>query len=123
MTEHIEQGLSGKAVQSSMEEAEKAKKKRSQSDKVGINRWTQQLVLRCLDRLEALESEARWSRRMLDRLGEAGYSQADVEGFAVVDAVDKEILQRLLEVGVDGALPKDLAAEVNRRSGYSLKSL
>ena len=26
-----------------------------------------------------------------------------------------------LEVGVDGALPKDLAVEVNRRDGYNLK--
>jgi hypothetical protein len=45
----------------------------------------------------------------------------DIEHFAGLDSVDKEIVQRLLEVGVDGALPKDLAFEVNNRNGYSLK--
>jgi hypothetical protein len=54
-------------------------------------------------------------------LGEADYSQSDVEHFAVLDAVDREIMQRLLEVGVVGALPKDVAAEVNKRGGYGLK--
>jgi hypothetical protein len=121
LIEHIEQGLDEKAVQSPVKEAEKGKKKRSQSDKAGINRWNQQLILRCLTKLESLEAEARWIRVKLDRLGEADYSREDIERFAVMDAVDKEILQRLLEVGVDGALPKDVAAEVNRRVGYSLK--
>lgn len=121
MTEHIEQGLSKKAVQSVEKPVEKPKKKRSQSDKVGANRWTQQLVIRCLAKLEVLETEARWTRHRLERLGEADYSKEDVERFAVLDAVDKEILQRLLEVGVFGVLPKDLAAEVNRRCGYNLK--
>jgi hypothetical protein len=60
-------------------------------------------------------------RHKLDRLGEADYSQADIEHFAVLDSVDKEIVQRLLEVGVDGALPKDVAAEVNRRCGFNLR--
>jgi hypothetical protein len=121
LTEHIEQGLSGKAVQSSMEGAEKAKKKRSQAEKYGRHRWNQDLLKRVLDTQERIECELRWVRHKLDRLGEADYSKEDVERFAVLDAVDKEILQRLLEVGVDGALPKDLAAEVNRRGGYSLK--
>ena len=35
--------------------------------------------------------------------------------------VDKEIVQRLLEVGVDGALPKDVEAEVNKRCGSALR--
>ena len=63
----------------------------------------------------------RWVRDKLDRMGEADYSKEDIEHFAVLDAVDKEIMQRLLEVGVDGALPKDVAAEVNKRGGYALK--
>jgi hypothetical protein len=54
-------------------------------------------------------------------LGEAEYSQVDIEHFAVLDEVDREIMQRLLEVGANGALPKDVATEVNKRSGYGLK--
>jgi hypothetical protein len=68
-----------------------------------------------------LKTELRWVRHKLDRLGEAEYSRGDVEHFAVQDEVDREIVQRLLEVGVDGALPKDVAVEVNRRGGYGLK--
>ena len=120
MTEQNEQGLAEKAVQNSMEAVEKPQKRRSQSDKTGINRWNQQLILRCLAKLEALETETRWIRHKMDRLGEANYSREDVERFSVMDAVDREIVQRLLEVGVSGALPKDVAAEVNRRDGYSL---
>jgi hypothetical protein len=121
LTEHIEQGLSENIVQSSTEGVKKPKKKRSQIAKKGINRWNQDLLKRCLEGIEDIKSEQRRIRNKLDRLGGAEYSKEDVERFVVLDAVDKEILQRLLEVGVDGALPKDVAAEVNRRGGYSLK--
>jgi hypothetical protein len=120
LTEQNKQGLEEKAVQINGEAVKNPKKKRSQSDKAGINRWNQQLIIRCLAKLEALESEARWIRHKMDRLGEADYSRDDVKRFSVMDAVDREIVQRLLEVGVDGALPKDVAAEVNRRGGHSL---
>ena len=117
MTEHVEQGLSEMSVQ----KIEKPKKKRDQSDKVGINRYNQLLLKRTLDRQEAIFEQLRWVRRKLDRMGEADYSKEDIEHFAVLDAVDREILQRLLEVGVTGALPKDVAAEVNKRGGFGLK--
>ena len=116
-----EHGLEEKAVQSSGEEAEKPKKKRSQADKLGRHKWNQQLLKSMLDGIEDLKTELRWVRHKLDRLGEADYSKEDLEHFAVLDAVDKEIMQRLLEVGVDGALPKDVAIEVNKRGGYALK--
>ncbi len=121
MTEQFEQGLGGKAVQSSVKGAEKPKKKRSQAAKKGRHRWNQDLLKRVLDTQERIECELRRIRNKLDRLSGADYSREEVECFAVFDAVDKEIVQRLLEVGVDGALPKDVAAEVNRRGGYSLK--
>ncbi len=121
MTEHFEQPLGDKPVQSSTEEAEKPKKKRSQIAKKGINRWNQDLLKQVLGLQKEILENQRWMRHKLDRMGEADYSKEDVERFAVLDAVDKEILQRLLEVGVEGALPKDLAAEVNRRGGFSLK--
>ncbi len=121
MTEQNEQGLEEKAVQTTVEEAGKPKKKRSQIAKKGINRWNQDLLKRVLTTQERIECELRWVRHKLDRLGEADYSKEDIEHFAVFDAVDREIMQRLLEVGVQGALPKDVAAEVNKRGGYSLK--
>ena len=121
LTEQNEHGLEEKAVQNSGEEAEKPKKKRSQAEKIGRHKWNQQLLKSTLDGIEDLKTELRWVRHKLDRLGEADYSKEDIEHFAVLDAVDKEIMQRLLEVGVDGALPKDVAAEVNKRGGYALK--
>lgn len=121
MTEQNEHGLEEKAVQNSGEEAEKPKKKRSQAEKIGRHKWNQQLLKSTLEGIEDLKTELRWVRHKLDRLGEADYSKEDIEHFAVLDAVDKEIMQRLLEIGVDGALPKDVAAEVNKRGGYALK--
>jgi len=121
LTEHVEQGLDGKVVQNNGVVAGKSKKKRSQSDKVGVNRYNQQLLKRALVAIENIEGQLRWVRHKLDRLGEADYSRDDIEHFAVLDAVDKEIIQRLLEVGSCGALPKVLAAEVNKRGGFGLK--
>ena len=121
MSEQNEQDFGEKTVQSKGEAAEKVKKKRSQADKVGRHKWNQQLLKQVKDRQDLIFEQLRWVRQKLDRLGEADYSQADIEHFAVLDDVDKEIVQRLLEVGVDGALPKDVAAEVNRRVGYSLR--
>jgi hypothetical protein len=120
LNERNEQGLEEKAVQTNCEEAEKPKK-RSQSDKIGRHKWNQQLLKSTLEGIEDLKTELRWVRHKLDRLGEADYSQVDIEHFAVLDAVDREVVQRLLEVGVNGALPKDVATEVNRRGGYALK--
>jgi hypothetical protein len=79
------------------------------------------LLKSTLKGIEDLKTELRWVRHKLDRLGEAEFSQVNIEHFALPDAADREIMQRLLEVGVDGALPKDVAAEVNKRGGYGLK--
>jgi hypothetical protein len=121
LTEQNEQPLEENSVQTVEKVVEKAQKKRSESDKYGINRYNQLLLKRSLDAIEDIRGELRWMRHKLDRLGEADYSKEDVEHFAVLDAVDKEIIQRLLEVGAIGALPKDVAAEVNRRGGYGLR--
>ncbi|MCW4024912.1 MAG: hypothetical protein NWF01_07760 [Candidatus Bathyarchaeota archaeon] len=99
----------------------KAKKKRSASDKYGLHRYNQVLLKQALAAIREIKGELRWMRHKLDRLGEAEYSREDVEYFSAVDQVDREIIQRLLEVGVDGALPRDVAAEVNKRGGYSLR--
>ncbi len=121
MTEQNEQGLTEKAVQTKGEGFKKPKKKRSQNDKYGINRWNQHLLKDALKEIRDIKTEMCWIRVKLDRIGEADYSKQDIEHFAVFDAVDREIMQRLLEVGVNGALPKDVAVEVNKRGGYGLK--
>ena len=121
MTEQNEQGLAEKAVQTNNKRVEKPKKKRSQNNKYGINRWNQHLLKDALKEIKDIKTEMRWIRVKLDRLGEADYSKQDIEHFAVFDDVDREIVQRLLEVGVNGDLPKDVAFEVNRRGGYGLK--
>jgi hypothetical protein len=121
LSEQNEQGLSVEVVQTPQKEIEKPKKKRSQSDKVGTNKYNQQLLKRSLTGIEDIKTELRWIRNELSSQGLGKYSQSDIEHFTAPDEVDKEIIQRLLEVGVNGALPKDVAAEVNKRTGYNLK--
>ncbi|MGD0405145.1 MAG: hypothetical protein ABSB10_00630 [Candidatus Bathyarchaeia archaeon] len=121
MVEHVEQGLGDVPVQMSKKVVEKPKKKRSIEDKVGRQKYHEVVTKKILGQNEQILEELRWVRHKLDRLGEADYSKSDAEYFAFQDEVDREIVQRFLEVGVDGALPKDVAAEVNKRGGYSLK--
>ena len=121
LIEQEKQELGGLPVQMPVETVGKPKKKRDPSDKAGINRYNQVLIKQALSCIEDIKTELRWVRHKLDRMGEADYSQSDIEHFAVLDEVNKEIIQRLLEVGVGGALPKDVAAEVNRRGGFGLK--
>jgi hypothetical protein len=121
LTEQNEQVLAGLVVQTDKKDAEKHKKKRSQSDKQGINRYNQSLLKQILATQKVILENQRWERRYREHLGHATYTREEVERFSVMDEVDKEIVQRLLEVGVDGALPKDVAAEVNKRGGFSLR--
>ena len=68
-----------------------------------------------------LLGELRWIRRRLERIGEAEYSVYDVEGFAVFDEVDREIVQRIREAGLPGVFPKIAAGDVNLRGNFALK--
>jgi hypothetical protein len=106
LNEQVTQENGVEAVQ----KPQKTKKKRSRSDKIGINKYNQQLLKRCLRGIEDVRTELRWVRHRIDRIGEAEYSVSDVEHFAVGDEVDREIVQRLVEIGVQGALSKDVAA-------------
>ena len=119
--EQNEQSLSEETVQTPKKGSEKPKKKRSQSDKVGTNKYNQQLLKRCLAGIEDIKTELRWERHERNRGNETKYSRERIEAWSKPDDVDKEIVQRLLEVGVNGALPKDIAAEVNKRRGYNLE--
>ncbi len=121
MTEQNRQDLSQEVVQTLKNKAEKSKKKRSQSQKVGTNKYDQQLIKRCLVGIEDIKTELRWARVERERTSESKYSPERIEYHSKMDDVDKEIVQRLFEVGVNGALPKDVAAEVNKRNGYNLE--
>jgi hypothetical protein len=70
---------------------------------------------------ERILEQLRWIRIRLERIGEVEYSVRDVEGFAVLDEVDREIVQRIREAGVPGVLPKIVAADVNYRGDFNLR--
>ena len=74
-----------------------------------------------LSQNERILEQLRWIRHRLERIGEAEYSKVDVEGFALCDEVDREIVQRVREAGLPGVLPKDVAADVNVRGKFTLK--
>jgi hypothetical protein len=101
--------------------SQKREKRRSRSDKVGKYKYNQQLLKRCLRGIEEIKGELRWVRHRLDRIGEAEYTVPDVAAFALQDAVDRDIVQRVREAGAPGVFPKDVAADLNRRGGFGLR--
>jgi len=121
LTEQIKQDVGEELVQMAEKEPKKPRKKRSQSDKIGTNKYTQQLVKRCLVGIEDIKAELRWVRHKLDRLGEANYSSSDIEHFAKADEVNLAIIQQVREAGSLGVLPKVVAADLNKRCGYCLR--
>jgi len=100
---------------------EKPRKQRSAEEKIGRLKYHEVLTKKVFAQNERLLGELRWIRRRLERIGEAEYSVADVEGFAVLDEVDREIVQRIREAGVPGVLPKVAAADVNQRGNFNLR--
>jgi hypothetical protein len=109
-----EQDLSEKVIQT-------CKKGRSVEDKVGRIKYQTVLLKEVKIQNRRILDELRWVRHKLDRMGEAEYNTVDVEGFAVQDQVDREILQRVREVGDTGIFPKDVAEYVNKLGAYDLK--
>jgi hypothetical protein len=106
-----EQDMEEKAVQMSEKVTEKCKKGRSQEDKVGRIKYQTVLLKEVKAENKQILTELRWVRHKLDRLGEAEYNTVDVEGFAVQDQVDREILQKVREAGDPGVFPKDVAKD------------
>jgi hypothetical protein len=97
------------------------KKGRSQEDKVGRIKYQTVLLKEVKVQNRRILDELRWVRHKLDRMGEAEYDTSDVEGFAVKDQVDREILQKVREAGDAGVFPKDVAEYVNKLGAYGLK--
>jgi hypothetical protein len=97
---HSEMENCGKPVQ-------KAKKRRSQSDKIGRLKYNQQLLKRTLAEVEEVKLMLRTIFSGLK--GSFNFEQSLIERVACEDEVDKAILQALFEAGSLGMLPKDLA--------------
>jgi hypothetical protein len=106
--------------ESSSEPVQKAKKKRSQAEKRGINRWNQVLLKRGDRKLDRILDELRWVRKRLQAQGYNDYAKPMIERFAVVDQVDLLILERVREAGDHGVFPKDAAAAVNKLGAYGI---
>jgi hypothetical protein len=121
LIEQEKQVLDAEDVQTSKETVEKPLKKRSQEDKVGRLKYHEVMTKKVYAQNERILDELRWVRRRLERIGEAEYNVGDVEGFAVLDEVDREIVQRIREAGVPGVLPKVVAADVNQRGNFALR--
>ena len=121
MIKQDEQDMGEKAVQMDEKVIQTCKKGRSQEDKVGRIKYQSVLLKQVKSQNEQILTELRWVRHRLDKIGEADYDELTVEGFAVQDQVDREILQKVREVGDAGVFPKDVAEWVNKLGAYGLK--
>jgi hypothetical protein len=121
LIEQDKQDLGEISVQTTEKDHEKPKKQRSAEEKIGRLKYHEVLTKKVFAQNERLLGELRWIRRRLERIGEAEYSVCDVEGFAVLDEVDREIVQRIREAGVPGVLPKVVASDVNLRGNFALR--
>ena len=121
MIEQDKQDLGITSVQTSEKTTEKPRKKRTAEQKIGRHKVHELKTNKILMFQERILRELRWTRHKLERLGEAEYSVADVEGFAVLDEVDREIVQRIREAGLPGVLPKVVAVDVNLLGNFALR--
>ena len=121
LIEQDKQDLEENMVQTLKKDHEKPRKKRSAEQKIGRQKLHEIRTNKVFSQNERILEQLRWIRIRLERIGEAEYSAKDVEGFAVVDEVDREIVQRIREAGVPGVLPKVVAADVNERGNFALR--
>ena len=121
LIEQDKQDLEENMVQTIKKDHEKPRKKRSAEQKIGRQKLHEIRTNKVFSQNERILEQLRWIRIRLERIGEAEYSAKDVEGFAVVDEVDREIVQRIREAGVPGVLPKIVAADVNQRGNFALR--
>ncbi len=90
--------------------AEKSKKKRSQSDKIGRLKHNQQLLKQTLAEVEEVNLMLRTI--LAGMKGYFNFKQPLIECIACQDEVDREIIRHLFEAGSVGLLPKNLAAKL-----------
>jgi hypothetical protein len=96
-----------------METVEKRRSKgRSQSEKIGRNKYNQQLLKRALGELEEVKL---MQRTILAGLkGMFHFEKPMVQKIACFDEVDILILEYLYEAGSAGLLPRDLAEKLSQ---------
>src|SRR3989304_3102661 len=104
------------SVHSDMETAENAvqnaKKKRSQSDKIGRLKYNQQLLKQTLAEVGEVKLMLRTIFAGLE--GSFNFEKSLIERIACSDEVDQEIIQLLYEAGSPGLLPKYMQAKLER---------
>ncbi|MCJ7763050.1 hypothetical protein MUP38_06315 [Candidatus Bathyarchaeota archaeon] len=99
-------------MENPLESVQNEKRKRSQSDKIGRNKYNQRLLKKAQADIEEIKL---MQRTILAGLKEFfHFRQPMMEKAACKDEVDREILQLLYEVGSPGLLPKDLATKLER---------
>jgi len=121
LVEHVEQDLGDKPVQMPEKVLEKPRKKRSIEDKVGRQKYHEVVTKQILALDKEILEQLRWIRHKLHSIGESDLDVPALEKFSAKDQVDLEIMQRLREVGVQGAFPKDIAEHVNKLGAYGLQ--
>jgi hypothetical protein len=92
--------------------AQLTKKRRSREEKIGRLKYNQYLLKRVLTEITVVRE---MQRIILNGLKGAGYFRFDMpllQKYACEDQVDMEILQIVFQVGRDGILPKDVAADL-----------
>lgn len=97
------------------------KKGRTQAEKIGRLKYNQWLLKRILTEMKEVRN---MQRIILNGLKGAGYFHFGVpmiQRIACVDAVDLNILEIVMEAGVKGVFPKDVAREINAFDAYDLK--
>ena len=96
-----------------METVEKDRSKgRSQSEKIGRNKYNQQLLKRALSEIEEVKL---MQRTILAGLkGMFHFEKPMIQNIACVDEVDILILEHLYESGSAGLLPRDLAEKLSQ---------
>jgi len=100
------------SMETNVNSVQNAKKKRSQSDKIGRLKYNQQLLKQTLAEVEEVKLMLRTIFAGLK--GSFNFEQSLIERVACQDEVDREILRLLFEVGSPGLLPKDLAAKLEQ---------
>ncbi len=120
LVERFEQDSEENSVQSSENLSKKARKQRTQSQKLGLNRHNNQLIRRALCDLDEIKTQLRWLHA---RALKEGWGKIEESDFQKVfeDQVDQLIFERIKAVGDNGIFPKDVAAWINQQGKYGLK--
>jgi hypothetical protein len=112
LSEHFEQGLGEKPVQSMEKGVEKPKKGRSQEEKIGRIKYNQFLLKRVLSEIELVRESQRVILNGLKGGGFFRFSLPLLQRYACADQTDVDIIDRIREAGAEGVFTKDVAASL-----------